>query len=178
MANAGSIEYDIELPDGISASLDGGLLTLKGKKASLSRDFTHPKIRISLDSKVVHLRVELPRKKEKALIGTYNAHINNMIKGLTGGFEYHLKIVYSHFPMKVSAKGEQVIIENFEGEKSPRKARIMPGCKVNVKGDIVTVTGIDKEATGQTAANIERATRIKGFDIRVFQDGIYITDKL
>ncbi len=178
MANAGSIEYDIELPDGISASLDGGFLTTKGKNGTMYRDFTHPKIRISLDSKVVHLKVELPRKKEKALIGTYNAHINNMIKGLTSGFEYHLKIVYSHFPMKVSVKGEQVIIENFEGEKSPRKARIMPGCKVNVKGDIVTVTGIDKEATGQTAANIERATHIKGFDIRVFQDGIYITDKL
>ena len=178
MANTGSIEYDIELPDGISATLDRGLLTIKGKKNSLARDFTHPKIRISLESKLVHLKVELPRKKEKALIGTYNAHINNMIKGLTTGFEYHLKIVYSHFPMKVSAKGDFVVIENFEGEKSPRKSRIMPGCKVNVKGDIVTVTGFDKEAAGQTAANMERATRIKGFDIRVFQDGIYITEKL
>ncbi len=178
MANAGSIEYDIEIPDGITASLDGGLLTLKGKKDTLSRDFTHPKIQISLNGKIVHLGVELPRKKEKALIGTYNAHINNMIKGLTEGFEYHLKIVYSHFPMKVSVKGDDVVIENFEGEKSPRKSRIMPGCKVSVKGDMVIVTGADKEAVGQTAANIERATRIKGFDIRVFQDGIYITEKL
>ncbi len=178
MANAGSIEYEIELPEGLTATLDGGLLTIKGKNGSLSRDFTHPKIRISLEGKVIRLKVELPRKKEKALIGTYNAHINNMIKGLTEGFEYRLKIVYSHFPMKVSTKGDYVIIENFEGEKSPRKSRIMPGCKVNVKGDIVTVTGIDKEATGQTAANIERATRIKGFDVRVFQDGIYITEKL
>jgi len=154
MANAGSIEYDIELPDGLSATLDGGLLTINGKKGTLSRDFTHPKIRISLEGKTIHLKVELPRKKEKALIGTYNAHIRNMIKGLTDGFEYHLKIVYSHFPMKVSAKGDYVVIENFEGEKSPRKSRIMPGCKVSVKGDMVIVTGIDKEATGQTAANI------------------------
>lgn len=178
MAVAGLIEYSIDLPDGLTASLDASVLMVKGKNGTLSRDFTHPKIRISLESRTIKLRVEMPVKKEKALIGTYNAHIKNMIKGLTDGFEYHLKIVYSHFPMKVSVKGDDLVIENFEGEKSPRKAKILPGCKVSVKGDIVTVKGIDKESTGQTAANIEHATSIKGFDRRVFQDGIYITEKL
>lgn len=178
MAVAGLIEYSIDVPDGLTASLDGSVLTIKGKNGTLSRDFTHPKIHISLESRTIKLRVEMPVKKEKALIGTYNAHIKNMIKGLTDGFEYHLKIVYSHFPMKVSVKGDDLVIENFEGEKSPRKARILPGCKVSVKGDVVTVKGIDKESTGQTAANIEHATFIRGFDRRVFQDGIYITEKL
>jgi large subunit ribosomal protein L6 len=48
---------------------------------------------------------------------------------------------------------------------------------VNVKGDIVDLTGANVEDVGQTAANIERATKIKGFDPRVFQDGIYIIQK-
>jgi large subunit ribosomal protein L6 len=48
---------------------------------------------------------------------------------------------------------------------------------VAIKGDELIVTGINKEHVGQTAANIEQATRIKGRDPRVFQDGIYLTEK-
>ncbi|MBI2078742.1 MAG: 50S ribosomal protein L6, partial [Euryarchaeota archaeon] len=60
---------------------------------------------------------------------------------------------------------------------SARKATILPGVKVDVKGDQVTVTGIDLEKVSQTAANIETATHIRNRDIRVFQDGIYIVQK-
>ncbi len=45
------------------------------------------------------------------------------------------------------------------------------------KGDSVTIEGNDREAVGQTAANLERATVVKGRDIRVFQDGIYLVSK-
>ena len=48
---------------------------------------------------------------------------------------------------------------------------------MEVKGDTVIVTGIDKELVGQTMANIEQATKVRGFDIRVFQDGIYLVEK-
>ena len=48
---------------------------------------------------------------------------------------------------------------------------------MKVKGQEIIVEGIDKEATGQTAANIEQATRITKWDRRVFQDGIYIVEK-
>ena len=46
-----------------------------------------------------------------------------------------------------------------------------------LNGDEVVVTGINKESVGQTAANIEQATRIKARDPRVFQDGIYVVGK-
>ena len=49
--------------------------------------------------------------------------------------------------------------------------------KVSVKGEDVTITGINKEHVGQTMANIEQATKIKGRDPRIFQDGIYLVDK-
>ena len=100
-----------------------------------------------------------------------------MIKGVTDGFVYQMKVVYSHFPMKVSVKGNELVIENFLGEKHPRKAKLYGDVKVNVKGDTVTVEGINREEVGQTAANIEHATRVKNRDIRVFQDGIYIVSK-
>jgi large subunit ribosomal protein L6 len=100
-----------------------------------------------------------------------------MIIGVTKGFEYRLKIVYSHFPVTVKIEGDKALIHNFLGERQPRIAKIVRGSKVEVKGDEIKVSGIDIEAVGQTAANFEQATRIIGKDRRIFMDGIYITQK-
>ena len=54
---------------------------------------------------------------------------------------------------------------------------LLDGVKVEVKGDSITITGVDREKIGQTVANIERATRVKNRDVRVFQDGVYRTSK-
>jgi len=88
-----------------------------------------------------------------------------------------MKTVYSHFPIKTAVDGDSLVIQNFLGERHPRKAVILPGVTVNVSGDNLTVQGIDKEKVGQTVANIERATAVKRRDIRVFQDGIYRIDR-
>jgi len=79
--------------------------------------------------------------------------------------------------MSVKVDGNQVVIENFLGERYPRRAKILESVNVEIKGQDVIVKGFDKEKVSQTAANIEQATRIKGLDPRVFQDGIYITEK-
>ena len=63
------------------------------------------------------------------------------------------------------------------GERNPRKARIVGQTKVDIKKDEIIVTGIDKEDVGQTSANIELATKVTGYDRRIFQDGCYITQK-
>ena len=118
-----------------------------------------------------------PRKKQKALTGTFVAHINNMIKGVTEEFEYKMKTVFSHFPIKTSVEGNEFVIQNFLGERAPRKAKILDGVTIEAKGDDITIRGIDKEKVGQTTANIERATIVRNRDIRVFQDGVYRTSK-
>ncbi|MCK4717309.1 MAG: 50S ribosomal protein L6 [Thermoplasmata archaeon] len=177
MPVAARIEKRTNILEGASASLKKGMLTITGPKGALSREFHDPKITLAMEGKEVVIKTELPQTREKALVGTWNAHVNNMLRGVTEGFTYRMKLVYSHFPVKVSVKGDQVVIENFSGEKSPRFARIMEGAKVTAKGDQVTIEGIDKENVGQSMANIERATRIKGFDRRVFQDGIYLVAK-
>ena len=110
-------------------------------------------------------------------MGTFTAHIRNMIFGVTQGFEYKMKTVYSHFPIKTIVEGNEFIIQNFLGERSARRAKILDSVTVDIKGDDITVSGIDKEKVGQTAVNIERAARVKRRDIRVFQDGVYIVSK-
>jgi len=177
MPIAAEIEKVIELPEGVQVSIDGQTVTVKGKNGELKRTFPHRQIKIAVEGSQVRLACALPRMKDKALLGTVHAHIANMAKGVSQGFEYELKLVYAHFPVKMSVKGDTFVIDNFIGEKSPRKARIMPDTKVSVKGDTVVVSGVDKELVGQSAANIELATRIKGYDTRVFQDGIYIVKK-
>ena len=177
MPVAGIIRKEITIPPEVKVDSIERTLTVSGPKGDLKRDFIHPKLKIDVQGEYVSVYCEFPRKAEKALVGTWASHINNMIKGVTEGFEYQMKLVYSHFPVKISVKGNTFMIENFLGEKKPRTAKILDGVKVNIEKDIVRVSSIDKEKAGQTAANIEKATRIKGYDTRVFQDGIYIIKK-
>lgn len=177
MPVAESIDFKIELPQGVSGKFEEGVLTIKGPKGEIKRTFLDDRVKMELKDRIIEISVPLPNRKDSALAGTWRAHVRNMIRGVTEGYVYKLKIVYAHFPMKVNVKNKEVIIENFMGEKTPRKAEIFGNVKVEVNNDIVTVSGANIEEVGQTAANIERATRIKNYDPRVFQDGIYIISK-
>jgi large subunit ribosomal protein L6 len=167
----------VEFREGVDGTLDGRIVTIKGEKGELVRDFSHAPINIQLEGKTVTVQASWPRKKEAALVGTVRSHIQNMIKGVTAGFTYKLKIVFSHFPITVKIQGKTLTIQNFTGERSPRKAKIMGDTKVTVKGDDIIVQGINLEDVSQTAANIQNATKIKNKDPRVFLDGIYVYEK-
>jgi len=172
------ITETITIPEGVTVSIENKTVHVKGDKGELSKTLAHPRITLQCKDKAVIIScTDSPKRKEKALIGTFRAHINNMILGVTNGFEYTMKTVYAHFPIKTSVDGNSFIIQNFLGERSPRTAKIIDGVTVETKGDDVTVSGIDKEKVGQTVANIERATKVKKRDIRVFQDGVYLTSK-
>ena len=178
MTIAGIMEREFEVPEKVQLSIDNGKVSVKGPKGTLVREFDLRKIKVvKEEGRKWSVMCEYPRIKDKAMIGTIESHILNMIHGVTTGYEYKMKIVYSHFPIKASVKGSVFTIENFLGERSPRKTRIVGETKVLVKGDEVTLLGMNIEEVGQTAANIEQATKIRGFDPRVFQDGIFITHK-
>ncbi len=177
MVVAPEVKYEIKIPKNTKISYSDFILRIEGPKGKMEREFKDDRIKMGVKDGKIEIYCPLPGKKDYALAGTWRAHVKNMIRGVTEGFEYHLKILYAHFPMKVSVKGNRVVIENFLGEKSPRYVDILRDTKVEVKGDMVIVKSINKEHAGQTAANIERATRIKNRDPRVFQDGIYIVKK-
>ena len=175
------ISHSIALPEGASASLDGDVITVSKDGQSLSREFRHHKVEVRAVNGDLEVFVNLPRRSDKALAGTWAAHLRNMALGIDEGFEYRLKAVFSHFPMSLKVDGKQMIINNLFGEKVPRVAKLpwSPAeveVRVENKTDVV-VRGADREKVGQTAANIERACRIKKRDRRVFQDGIYIVSK-
>jgi len=167
----------VEIPEGVDAKIEGRIVSVKGEKGELTRDFSHAPISIRLEEKMITVQANWPRKREAALVGTVCSHIQNMITGVTKGFTYKLKIVFSHFPISVKVKENTVMIENFTGERSPRITNIVGDTKVVVKGEDIIVQGINIEDGSQTAANIEKATKVKRKDPRVFLDGIYVYER-
>jgi len=167
----------IDVPEGVEVKIAGRAVSVKGEKGALTRDFSETPISLQLEDKKIVVQTNWPRKREAALVGTVAALIQNMITGTTKGYTYKLKIVFSHFPISVKVKERVVSIENFTGERSPRLTKMVGDVKVSVKEDDVIVQGIDLEDVSQTAANIERATKVKSKDPRVFLDGIFIYEK-
>ena len=171
------VESVVDVPDGVEVSLEGKRVKVSGPRGVVEKDFTHAGVELALDGGRVRVWAQNPKKRERALVKTIASHIGNMIKGVTRGFRYKLKIVYVHFPINVQIVGDRVIIQNFLGERRPREARIVGDTKVYVQGEDVIVEGVDIEAVAQTAANIQQATRIRRKDLRKFLDGIYVYEK-
>ncbi len=167
----------IEVPEGVEVTIDKGMCKAKGKKGECSKKIADPKITIEVKDGNIVLSAKKTTKREKTKMGTYISHIKNLIKGANEGHTYRLKVCSGHFPMNVSVSGKEFVIKNFLGEKKPRTLKIKEGATVKVEGEIVTVESCNKEIAGQTAASIESLTRITNRDLRIFQDGVYITAK-
>jgi large subunit ribosomal protein L9e len=119
-------------------------------------------------------------RKQLACVRTVCSHIDNLFVGVTRGFLYKMRFVYSHFPINVTLNGTVVEIRNFLGEKRVRKVQLIPGVEyvrtATVK-DQIELTGIDIAAVSLTAARIQQATNIRNKDLRKFLDGIYVSEK-
>ncbi len=169
----------LEMPSGIQATLNESKLTIKGPKGEVTRDLRDPRVSVSVNNNAVVLKVLSTKltRREKKQVYTHLAHIKNMVAGVQHPYVYKIKICSGHFPMNVSLSGKQFSVKNFLGEKVPRTITLKDNVKVEIQGDIVTVTSCDVERAGQTAAHIEQITRICNRDLRIFQDGLYIIEK-
>jgi large subunit ribosomal protein L6 len=175
MSEFGLVQTSVQVPSKVKLSIENKKITVSGANGTLTRDFSFARgINIEKENEYVSLFTYYPRKTEKALLNTIRSHIQNMIYGAEANYTYKMKIVYAHFPITVVIKGNIISIENFLGERSPRIAKIY-GEKTKIKADAddVVIESPYIEDAGQTAANIRLATKIKGKDPRVFQDGIY-----
>ncbi|MBI4150465.1 50S ribosomal protein L6 [Candidatus Woesearchaeota archaeon] len=172
------MKADVALPSGVTCTVQGNTtVTLRGPKGEVTRQFPHQKISVTVEGNTILISAKNATKSEKTMIGTFESHIKNMLKGVTDGHSYRMKICSGHFPMNVSVAGSEFIIKNFLGEKVPRKLKLRQGVTVKVEGQEVVVEGVFLEQVSQTAADIELLTRIRNRDLRIFQDGIYITNK-
>ena len=171
------LSIEIKLDEKISAQLDRSMLTLKGPKGEVKRDFPDKRVAISHKEDTIILKAPKLSKTNKKIVNSYAAHIKNMANGVLESYKYTLKICSGHFPMNVSVSSGQFIVKNFLGEKVPRTLKLKAGAQVKVEGEVIVVEGPDKEIAGQVSADIELLTRRTKYDTRIFQDGIWITSK-
>lgn len=167
----------VEIPEGVEIELEGSLVKVKGKEGEQEREFALKEVELKKEEGKLSIGIKKATKREKKSINTIVSHLKNMITGVQNKFEYQLKICSSHFPISAEVKGDEAIVKNFLGEKTPRKASILKGVEVEISGDIIKVRSVSKELAGQVAANFETMTKIRNRDRRVFQDGIYIINK-
>jgi large subunit ribosomal protein L6 len=170
-------QQQITIPSECQVSLEEKTVTVNGPKGSLKRSFPEPQTQIKIEGDAFIASTYINRKRSRALVGTVVAHIRNMLIGVQHGYEYEMKIVYSHFPITVEIKEETVIIKNFIGERGSRTARLIGDVQVRTTEDEVFISGIDIEHVSQSAANIQQACKIRDKDRRVFLDGIYVIRK-
>ena len=140
----------IELPKGVEVKVTDAVLEVKGPKGTLNRDLP-----LGIDVKVEEnlLKVTFDEKSslDKAWYGLYRALINNMVIGVSAGFEKKLSLIGVGY--RAALKGSK--IELALGYSNPRQLDLPEGLKVDIeKNTLITISGLDKHAVGQFAANI------------------------
>jgi len=169
------LNEEIEIPEGVEVVIEGNEISVKKGDKEMKKKL--PGVILETKDNKLLIKTKKSTKREKKQINTIISHVNNLFNGLEEDFVYKLQICSVHFPMTVAEKDGFVAVKNFLGETKERKAKIRKGTVFKIEGEIITVTSHNKEAAGQTAANIEKLTRIKDKDRRIFQDGVFIIEK-
>ncbi|MEM2121567.1 MAG: 50S ribosomal protein L6 [Candidatus Woesearchaeota archaeon] len=172
-----SLVEELIIPEGINVFLDDKTVIVKNGSLELKRTFNIKNINFEIENSKLRIKSIGATKREYKNLRTIRAHILNMFKGIKEPFVYKLKVCSSHFPMKITVKGDTFRVENFLGEHHPRELKIKEGVNVKVDGNLIIVESHDKEKAGQVASDIERLTTIKNKDRRIFQDGIFLIER-
>lgn len=168
------MQIEKQLPEGFDAEYEDGVLKVSDGSSEVEKVLEHALVDIQIQDGKVVFSTSKEKNDIESIAKTFSRHYDNMIEGLEQEHVYELKGVYAHFPMTIKTEGDQLVVENFMGERKPRKADIMEGVDVSVDGEEVTVSGPDKDKVSQTAARIEQLSNKGNRDPRTFQDGIYI----
>ncbi len=139
----------IPLPEKVEAVFSDGVLTVKGPLGSLSREIRNP---ITVDVANGEVAITSAKKtiESRALLGTYAAHLRNMIHGVTKGFTKELMIEGTGYKAKV--QGSELVLSVGFSHDVP--VAIPEGITVTSDKEGMKITGIDKEVVGAFAAEV------------------------
>merc|ERR1712086_628224 len=173
----------VTIPDGVTVEIKARAVKVTGPRGTLSKSFKHMAVDLyKADEKTVKVEKWFGQPKELSSIKTCCSHIQNMITGVTKGFEDRMKMVYAHFPtnVQITDGGKQVDIVNFIGQKVKFHVDALDGVKVDrdaKAGTEIVIQGNDIENVSKTCALINQKCAIRNKDIRKFLDGIYVSSK-
>lgn len=164
----------VKIPAGSEVTLSGGIVTVKGPKGSLSKEFKTKIVSVDIKGDEITFAPKNEENSTKALWGTYAALIKNMLKGVNEGFEKKLIIEGVGFKSEVTGSNIKFAL----GFSHPILMPIPEELKVTAEKNVITITGADKELVGLFAAKIrdfKKPEPYKGKGIRY--DGEFIRRK-
>ena len=170
----------IDIPSGVKVTAKSRVVTVKGPRGELTKQFKHVKIEIEVKDNKIHVHTYMTTYKQSAILYTIASHIKNMIKGVTVGFRYKMHTVKKHFPIEVAIKDGAVEIGRFLGERNVKTIKLLEGvtAKKNEKDqDEIWFDGIDIDKVALTCAHVFQSCFAKDKDRRKFLDGIYVSEK-
>jgi len=164
----------VEVPSGVEVKIDNTTITVKGPKGELQRELHQDMIVKQADNQITVARPS-DHKEHRSLHGTTRSVINNMIEGVTKGFEKKLELVGVGY--RAQKTGNKLVLN--VGLSHPVEFIEENGLEIEVPANTkITIKGINKEAVGALASNI-RATRkpepYKGKGVRY--EGEYVRRK-
>lgn len=163
----------VELPNGVEAKLENGVITIKGSKGELSLKLKND-VKVVVDGNTITLTPANNSKEALALWGTYASIVRNLITGVTEGFEKKLEIEGVGY--RAEAQGQNLTLN--VGYSHPVVMEVPAGLSALVEKNVITIAGIDKHQVGQFAANVRKVKEpepYKGKGIRY--QGEYIIRK-
>jgi len=176
---------ELDIPESVEITIKSRLITVKGPRGTLTKNVRHVDMDIQVvkgKASKVSLAVWQGGRKHVACLRTIRSLINNMVIGVTKGFQYKMRAVYAHFPINciIQDDGNALEIRNFLGEKTVRHVDMLDGVKVvesKTQKDELILEGNDIDNVSQSAASIHGICRVRNKDIRKFLDGIYVSDR-
>ncbi|XP_058072837.1 large ribosomal subunit protein uL6-like [Magnolia sinica] len=160
----------MDVPDGMKIKVKAKMIEVEGPHGKLMRNFKHLNLDFQLIEGGKKMKVEawFGSRKTMAVIRTAINHVQNLITGITKGYHYKMRFVYSHFPINASITNgnKSIEIRNFLGEKKVQK----------VEHELV-LDGNDVELVSHSAALINQKCHVKNKDIRKFLNSIYVSER-
>ncbi len=141
----------ILIPEGVEVKVEGNKVTLKGPKGTLVQD-VRPEIKVSVEDGKIVLSPQKETKKTRAFWGLSRALLANAVKGVTEGFEKKLEIEGVGY--RANVEGQDLVLQ--VGFSHPVRVTAPEGVSFSVEKNIITVSGIDREKVGQTAARVRK----------------------
>jgi len=142
----------VVIPAGVEVTLEGGVLKTKGPKATLQRPVLVEHVSFDIAGSEIVIAPVTQSKVAKSLWGTYAAHARNMITGVTDGFTRILEIEGVGY--RAAIEGNTIVLN--VGFSHQVKLEIPAGIAAEVVKSTITLTGSDKDALGQFAADIRK----------------------
>ncbi|ODM94432.1 60S ribosomal protein L9, partial [Orchesella cincta] len=154
------VNQSVKVPEGVSVTSKSRRVIVRGPRGVLRRAFRHMAIDINVvDPRTVKVEKWFGSKKEIAAVRTVCSHIENMIKGVTKGFQYKMRSVYAHFPINcVTTPGPNSKVEYIRSVRMSKGVTVSNSTK---QKDELIIEGNSIEAVSRSAALIQQSTTVK-----------------